>query len=137
MFYQLCSHAASRQYVKDSTDATPYLLDLLHDRNTEVGRCKIMILKIFVKIFMLQVQRVCDATLQLIGEISPEWSQKLMAEKFRFHNAQWLEMVQSHTLEELNQVLPGNARLILELATNLCDVFTNIEKAPIKAACLA
>ena len=102
MFYQLCSHAASRQYVKDSTDATPYLLDLLHDRNTEVGRCKIMILKIFVKIFMLQVQRVCDATLQLIGEISPEWSQKLMAEKFRFHNAQWLEMVQSHTLEELN-----------------------------------
>ena len=50
----------------------------------------------------MQVQRVCDATLQLIGEISPEWSQKLMAEKFRFHNAQWLEMVQSHTLEELN-----------------------------------
>ena len=37
VFYQLCSHAASRQYVKDSTDATPYLLDLLHDRNTEVG----------------------------------------------------------------------------------------------------
>ena len=50
----------------------------------------------------MQVQRVCDATLQLIGEISPEWSQKLMAEKFRFHNAQWLEMVQSHSLEELN-----------------------------------
>ena len=31
--------------------ATPYLLDLLHDRNPEV-------------------QRVCDATLQLIGEVS-------------------------------------------------------------------
>ena len=28
-------------------------------------------------------RRVCDATLQMIGEISPEWSQKLMAEKFR------------------------------------------------------
>ena len=42
------------------------MLDLLHDRNTEV-------------------QRVCDATLQMIGEISPEWSQKLMAEKFRCH----------------------------------------------------
>ena len=38
----------------------------------------------------------------MIGEISPDWSQKLMAEKFRFHNAQWLEMVQSQTLEELN-----------------------------------
>ena len=50
--------------LKDETEATPYMLDLLHDRNTEV-------------------QRVCDATLQMIGEISPEWSQKLMAEKFR------------------------------------------------------
>ena len=33
--------------------ATPYLLDLLHDRNPEV-------------------QRVCDATLQLIGEVDQE-----------------------------------------------------------------
>ena len=98
MFYQLCSHASSRQYVRDQTEATPYLLDLLHDRNPEV-------------------QRVCDATLQLIGEVSPEWGQKLMAEKFRFHNAQvsriyvvvthdwwvqWLEMVAGQQLEEIN-----------------------------------
>merc|ERR1719266_2495717 len=83
VFYQLCSHANSREYVRDHTEATPYLLDLLHDRNPEV-------------------QRVCDATLQLIGEVSPEWSQKLMAEKFRFHNAQWLEMVAGQQLEEIN-----------------------------------
>merc|ERR1711892_1568716 len=83
VFYQLCSHTTSRQYVRDETEATPYLLDLLHDRNPEV-------------------QRVCDATLQMIGEVSPEWSQKLLAEKFRFHNAQWLEMVQSKQLEEIN-----------------------------------
>ena len=108
VFYQLCSHASSREYVRDQTEvgicgkylqgvpkkcrlkgnvgrqkvllttffgtpcsfeflktflfyhryiinifviqATPYLLDLLHDRNPEV-------------------QRVCDATLQLIGEV--------------------------------------------------------------------
>jgi hypothetical protein len=36
------------------------------------------------------------------GEVSPEWSQKLLAEKFRFHNAQWLEMVQSQQLEEIS-----------------------------------
>ena len=30
-----------------------------------------------------EVQKVCDATLQMIGEVSPEWSGKLMAEKFR------------------------------------------------------
>lgn len=99
MFYQLCSHASSRQYVRDQTEATPYLLDLLHDRNPEV-------------------QRVCDATLQLIGEVSPEWGQKLLAEKFRFHNAQvshgqmlsalmicyvqWLDMVAGQQLEEIN-----------------------------------
>lgn len=83
VFYQLCSHSSSRQYVRDQTEATPYLLDLLHDRNPEV-------------------QRVCDATLQMIGEVSPEWSQKLLAEKFRFHNAQWLEMVQSQQLEEIS-----------------------------------
>lgn len=34
--------------------------------------------------------------------MSPEWSQKLLAEKFRFHNAQWLDMVQSQQLEEIN-----------------------------------
>ena len=49
VFYQLCSHSTSRQYVRDETEATPYLLDLLHDRNPEV-------------------QRVCDATLQMIGD---------------------------------------------------------------------
>ena len=77
VFYQLCSHASSREYVRDHTEvilaqtysdlkkslakkfklnpcqATPYLLDLLHDRNPEV-------------------QRVCDATLQLIGEVNQE-----------------------------------------------------------------
>ena len=44
VFYHLCRHMTGRQYVRDQTEATPYLLDLLHDRNPEV-------------------QRVCDATL--------------------------------------------------------------------------
>ena len=64
VFYQLCSHSASRQYVQQETEATPYLLDLLHDRNTEV-------------------QKVCDATLQRIGEVSQECEHKLLTEKFR------------------------------------------------------
>ena len=64
VFYQLCSHPSSRQHVKDQTEVTPYLLDLLHDRNTEV-------------------QRVCDATLQMIGEVSPDCEHKLLTEKFR------------------------------------------------------
>ena len=65
VFYQLCSHPASRQYVQQETEATPYLLDLLHDRNTEV-------------------QKVCDATLQRIGEVSQECEHKLLTEKFRY-----------------------------------------------------
>ena len=41
---------------KDETEATPYMLDLLHDRNTEV-------------------QRVCDATLQMIGDLDSRRNQ--------------------------------------------------------------
>ena len=65
LFHQLCTHKESRLYILKNTEAIPYILDLLHDRNTEV-------------------QKVCDSTLQMIGEVSPEWSNRLMAEKFRY-----------------------------------------------------
>jgi len=82
VFHQLCSHKETKKFVLEETEAIPYLLDLLHDRNPEV-------------------QKVCDSTLQMIGEVSPDWSQRLLGEKFRFHNAQWIEMVQSQQLADL------------------------------------
>ena len=40
------------------------------------------------------------------GEVSPDWSGRLMAEKFRFHNAQWIEMVQSQQFAEFASLCP-------------------------------
>ena len=50
--YIVTKHIAKKSKL-NPCQATPYLLDLLHDRNPEV-------------------QRVCDATLQLIGEVNQE-----------------------------------------------------------------
>ena len=41
-----------------------------------------------------------------VGEVSPDWSGRLMAEKFRFHNAQWIEMVQSQQFAEFASLCP-------------------------------
>ena len=51
-----------------------YLTDLMHDKNPEV-------------------QRVCDATLDIISCHDDLWRERVRSEKFRFHNAQWLEIV--------------------------------------------
>ena len=79
VFHQLCSHKETKKFVLEETEAIPYLLDLLHDRNPEV-------------------QKVCDSTLQMIGEVSPDWSQRLLGEKFRFHNAQARRQLKKYKL---------------------------------------
>lgn len=50
-------------------------IDLMHDRNPEV-------------------QRLCDATLDIISLHDESWRDRVRREKFRFHNAQWLEIVE-------------------------------------------
>ena len=56
------------------SDVVAYLTDLMHDKNPEV-------------------QRVCDATLDIISCHDDLWRERVRSEKFRFHNAQWLEIV--------------------------------------------
>ena len=63
------------------TDAVAYIIDLMHDKNPEV-------------------QRVCDKTLDIISQFDDSWSERVMREKFRFHNAQWLDIVQSQKQQE-------------------------------------
>ncbi|XP_077547020.1 kinesin associated protein 3 isoform X3 [Haemaphysalis longicornis] len=53
-----------------------YLLDLLPDRNPEVGR-------------------VCGHALALLAHHFPEWERRLRETRFCWHNAQWLAVVQS------------------------------------------
>lgn len=37
-----------------------------------------------------QIRKICDETLDLISEVSPEWRENIKLEKFRWHNQQWL-----------------------------------------------
>lgn len=41
-------------------------------------------------------------------EFDEEWSVKIKLEKFRWHNSQWLEMVESQQMEEADGVMYGD-----------------------------
>ncbi|EPY89571.1 hypothetical protein CB1_000094008 [Camelus ferus] len=75
----------------------PYLKDklkpdLMHDKNNEI-------------------RKVCDNTLDIIAEYDEEWAKKIQSEKFRWHNSQWLEMVESRQMDESEQYLYGDDRI--------------------------
>ena len=63
------------------TTTTPsivaYLIDLMHDKNTEV-------------------RRMCESALDIIAETDSAWATRVRHEKFKWHNAQWLHMVQEN-----------------------------------------
>ncbi|TNN58151.1 Kinesin-associated protein 3 [Liparis tanakae] len=78
-------------YLKDrlKPEAPAYLIDLMHDKNAEI-------------------RKVCDNTLDIIAEYDEEWGRKIQSEKFRFHNNQWLEMVESRQADESEPYLYDN-----------------------------
>uniref|UniRef100_A0A8D1KJI2 Kinesin associated protein 3 n=1 Tax=Sus scrofa TaxID=9823 RepID=A0A8D1KJI2_PIG len=73
-------------------EAPAYLIDLMHDKNNEI-------------------RKVCDNTLDIIAEYDEEWAKKIQSEKFRWHNSQWLEMVESRQMDESEQYLYGDDRI--------------------------
>uniref|UniRef100_A0A673ZJN4 Kinesin-associated protein 3a n=1 Tax=Salmo trutta TaxID=8032 RepID=A0A673ZJN4_SALTR len=60
-------------------EAPAYLIDLMHDKNAEI-------------------RKVCNSTLDIIAEYDKECERKIQSEKFRWHNAQWLEMVENRAM---------------------------------------
>ncbi|KAF5892276.1 kinesin-associated protein 3-like, partial [Clarias magur] len=88
VFYQMVFHQATRDVIIKETQAPAYLIDLMHDKNAEI--CK-----------------VCDNTLDIIAEYDEEWGRKIQNEKFRWHNSQWLEMVENRQMEEVEPFLYG------------------------------
>lgn len=44
-------------------------------------------------------------------EYDEEWAKKIQSEKFRWHNSQWLEMVESRQMDESEQYLYGDDRI--------------------------
>ncbi|RVE62035.1 hypothetical protein OJAV_G00173320 [Oryzias javanicus] len=91
VFYQMVFHQATRDVIIKETQAPAYLIDLMHDKNVEI-------------------KKVCDNTLDIIAEYDEEWGRKIQSEKFRFHNNQWLEMVESRQADEPEPYLYDNER---------------------------
>uniref|UniRef100_A0A8C7YYW1 Kinesin-associated protein 3b n=1 Tax=Oryzias sinensis TaxID=183150 RepID=A0A8C7YYW1_9TELE len=91
VFYQMVFHQATRDVIIKETQAPAYLIDLMHDKNAEI-------------------RKVCDNTLDIIAEYDEEWGRKIQSEKFRFHNNQWLEMVESRQADEPEPYLYDNER---------------------------
>ncbi|EEB13642.1 Kinesin-associated protein, putative [Pediculus humanus corporis] len=86
MFYQIIRHDSTRNHLILETDAAAYLIDLMQDKNKEIAI-------------------VCDSCLDIISEFSNEWKKRIMVDKFRFHNSQWLEMVENQALDDADFAL--------------------------------
>jgi len=79
---RLITHEKTRYKVVNDSQAAAYIVDLMHDSNE-------------------QIRKVCDETLDLISEVSPDyWSENIKLEKFRWHNQQWLQMVEMKQLDQ-------------------------------------
>lgn len=82
VFYQMIFHESTREVIIKDTQAPAYLIDLMHDKNAEI-------------------RKVCDNTLDIIAEFDEEWAKRIQLEKFRWHNSQWLEMVETRQMEDM------------------------------------
>ncbi|XP_019620745.1 PREDICTED: LOW QUALITY PROTEIN: kinesin-associated protein 3-like [Branchiostoma belcheri] len=89
VFYQMIFHEATREVIIKDTQASAYLIDLMHDKNAEI-------------------RKVCDNTLDIIAENDEEWGKKIKLEKFRWHNSQWLEMVESRQMDDSDALMYGD-----------------------------
>lgn len=82
VFQQILCHESTRNYMIRETESPAYLIDLMHDKNPEI-------------------RKVCDFCLDVIAMTDGEWASRIKLEKFRSHNAQWMNMVE--TQQELEQ----------------------------------
>ncbi|KOC61782.1 Kinesin-associated protein 3 [Habropoda laboriosa] len=89
VFYQISKHDSTRDYLIRETgnEAPGYLIDLMHDKNPAI-------------------RKICDACLDVIATCDKNWAARIKVEKFRSHNQQWLEMVESITNDVNNHLLP-------------------------------
>ncbi|XP_018337781.1 PREDICTED: kinesin-associated protein 3 isoform X4 [Trachymyrmex septentrionalis] len=70
-------------------EAPGYLIDLMHDKNHAI-------------------RKVCDTCLDVIAICDKNWAARIKVEKFRSHNQQWLEMVESIGTDSINHMLPDD-----------------------------
>ncbi|VDO21634.1 unnamed protein product, partial [Haemonchus placei] len=88
LFLQLLRHRelANRLMGPDSALGA-YVIDLMHDKNPAI-------------------REMCDNALVIIGEHSQEWARRIAGERFRWHNAQWLDTVEGGAVMD-DDYVPG------------------------------
>ncbi|XP_050309550.1 kinesin-associated protein 3 [Anthonomus grandis grandis] len=80
VFYVTLWYETNVDYLINNTDVPAYLIDLLQDNNKNI-------------------KKICNMCLNIISEHDSSWAVRIRIEKFRHHNAQWLQMVDSQQLE--------------------------------------
>nr|CDJ89894.1 Kinesin-associated domain containing protein [Haemonchus contortus] len=87
LFLQLLRHRelANRLMGPDSALGA-YVIDLMHDKNPAI-------------------REMCDNALVIIGEHSQEWARRIAGERFRWHNAQWLDTVEGGVVGDEGAVM--------------------------------
>ncbi|XP_060518979.1 kinesin-associated protein 3 isoform X2 [Cylas formicarius] len=80
VFHVILWHECNIEHLSEKTDAPAYLIDLLQDNNKAI-------------------RKICNMCLNTISEHNKVWADRIRIEKFRQHNAQWLQMVDSQQLE--------------------------------------
>uniref|UniRef100_A0A0N4Z9B1 Kinesin-associated protein 3 n=1 Tax=Parastrongyloides trichosuri TaxID=131310 RepID=A0A0N4Z9B1_PARTI len=94
IFYKLLIHESCCIKLMDSesnkSEIAAYLIDLMHDTNEPI-------------------RNMCDQALQVISESSKEWAKRIDGERFRWHNAQWLEMINDSVTDFDNVSLIGDS----------------------------
>eukprot|EP00842_Homolaphlyctis_polyrhiza_P005073 jgi/Hompol1/5567/HPOL_000419-RA len=89
--YQFLLHDSTKKILIGQTEVVGYLIDLLYDRNIEI-------------------RKMCDASLSIIGEIDEDWERKLKQQKFAWHNSEWISIM-ARVQESPSSVLEESAIL--------------------------
>lgn len=74
------------------SEAPAYLLDLLQDNDKTI-------------------RKICNSCLNIVAERNESWANRIRIEKFRHHNAQWLQMVDSQQLLKRDEETDENFEL--------------------------
>lgn len=80
VFYTTLWHESNVEYIIAKTHVPAYLIDLLQDNNRNI-------------------RKLCNMCLNIISAHNNSWADRIRIEKFRHHNAQWLQMVDSQQLD--------------------------------------
>ncbi|CAI4231132.1 unnamed protein product [Auanema sp. JU1783] len=86
LFLQLLRHKElSDRLMGPQSTLGAYVIDLMHDKNSSI-------------------REMCSNALVIIGEHSQDWARRIAAERFRWHNDQWLTMVEGGHAVDMPQM---------------------------------